>query len=158
MQKILLPFIILLALYIGYDALTSDAEPTESTKTTEVVAATEEPVKDIFVKYVKEPVIADIDDNPLLGKYSASVENDKLTAAIKVEILSDKRIKHYRYVDRHGAVTEGTVEGQYIIDGDKLEFTFPESRDKAVFPMGMLILKVAKDNSISSGAVQFTKL
>ena len=154
MKKILIPFIILLALYIGYNKFTADVEPTE--QVTE--ATTEEPVKDIYIKYVKEPEVEDIDDNPLLGTYSGSVKNDILTASIKFELMPDQKISHYRYVDRQGVVSEGSVEGEYVIEGDRLEFTFPEARDKEVFPMGMLILNVDSDNNISSGKVNFVKL
>jgi hypothetical protein len=151
MNKILIPLIILILLYLGYNTLTSDDKPVET------VVEVEPPIKDIFVDYIDEPEVADIDDNPLMGEYSANIENDNLTAAIKFELMADQKIKHYRYVDRNGVVTQGNVEGQYVIDGDLLEFTFPESRDEEVFPMGMLILKVAKDNSISSGSINFIK-
>tara|TARA_R110002167_G_scaffold6201_1_gene28360 strand:- start:523 stop:939 length:417 start_codon:yes stop_codon:yes gene_type:complete len=137
---------------MGYNALTSDVEPTA-----EKVVEVNKPLKDIYVKYIPEEEIQDIDDNPLLGKYSATVENEKLTAEITFELMAEQKIKHYRSVNRNGIVTEGTVEGQYVIDGDLLEFTFPQSRDKEVFPMGMLILKVAKNNNISSGKVNFVK-
>jgi hypothetical protein len=154
MKKILIPFIILLALYIGYNKFTSDVEPTE--QITENSA--EEPIKDVYVKYVKEPEVEDIDDNPLLGEYSASVKNGNITADIKFELMPNQKISHYRYVDRDGVISEGIVEGEYVIVGDTLEFTFPEARDKNVFKMGMLILKVDRDNNISSGTVNFVKL
>mgnify|MGYP003571689800 CR=1 FL=1 len=150
MKKILLPLIILLALYLGYEKLTADVPP-------ETATTAEEPAKDIFVEYVKEPEIPDIDDNPLLGEYSANITNDKLSATVKFEIMANKKIKHYRNVNRDGVIAEGTVEGKYVIDGDQLKFTFPESRDKKVFPMEMLILKVDTNNNISSGKVNFVK-
>ncbi|GAA6170924.1 hypothetical protein NBRC116592_05940 [Colwellia sp. KU-HH00111] len=153
MKKILIPLCIILAVYIGYDTFSNK----NSSETT--ISKTDQPKEKIKV-YPFEPEIElpNVDTNPLLGDYSAEVKNDKLTASLTLSLMEGNKISHSRSINRSGVITEGEVTGEYIIKGNLLNFTFPEMRDKEVFPMEMLILTIAKDNSISSGQVKFTKL
>jgi len=155
MNKFLISFIILLALYLGYQSfLTDEPNPSEE----EVLVSEPEKEKRIIHHYTPKPEVPDVDVSPLLGKYTASVENDKVAAALNIELMADNKIVHYRSINRDGEIYEATVQGEYTIDGDRLLFTFPEERNKEVFKMGMLILTVAKDNTISSGRVKFVKV
>lgn len=157
MRKILIPLCVILALYIGYEQFTNE---NKSKNINESSLSKSEEAKDSIKIHHYEPEVElpNIDTNPLLGDYSAKVNNDKLSASLTLSLLPDQKIKHFRSIDRAGVISEGEITGEYVVEGNLLTFTFPETRDKEVFPMGKLILTVAKDNSISSGEVQFTKI
>ncbi|MEP1447563.1 MAG: hypothetical protein ABJK37_15770 [Paraglaciecola sp.] len=154
MNKILIPLIILVSLYLAYNWFQTDEVISDETA---IELSDSKKQERIIHNYDPEPEVPDVDVNPLLGKYVANVDNDNVSAEINVELLPNNRIVHYRYVNRDGMISEATVEGQYVVNGDRLEFTFPEERNKEVFKMPMLILSVAEDNTISSGIVKFVK-
>lgn len=156
MRKILIPLCVILVLYIGYDQFMSESSSKNESESS--LSKTEQPKEKIKVyRFEPEVEVPDVDIDPLLGNYSAQVENDKLTASLQLTLSEGNQISHSRSINRSGDLTEGEVTGEYVIEGNVLTFTFPEMRDKEVFPMEMLILTIAKDNSISSGKVQFTK-
>lgn len=161
MNKILLPFVILLSAYLAFTSLTSTDE--------------EKPVvaKNLPIVESQKPVIPTMtvdENNPVkgfllnteqysfeFGTYSGSISTDTLEANISVTLNEDGTYRHSRFMKKPTPNLNGMVEGQYKVEGNYISVLFPEDRDLSIFSSKQAEFKVEKNGTLTTGGYVLTR-